>query len=345
MQSRESLKKVIVSFLNLYLDFRRETRNSKTNQIKYALEFGLGKMTGHLPVDDRLDKIVNELRAEALSFMRFDDYYQFIFKLREKAEEAQALKMQSDESVLHATLHGLANIVIKDLLENDEDKEFYKKITSLEELVEDTKKEIRFSNKDRQGKNVPELNKILKETVWRLAQLGEVDCISMAIRYNMLDYLKIPDITEISDLNYTSANYAAPLQLQREFGEKYYAYRYQKFTNIDYRRFKEYAIEKPLEKLEEKIPQGKEPLKTDEQASISDVQGNIPEVKDESKTKSEVQITPDIQLSVTNPSPVLQSSPVTPIMGKAGVFKTVNKRKDKELERGQENIKTMDHRS
>src|SRR5689334_12040772 len=132
MQSRLPKKHNLADFLSLYPQYRKKTRESTQNKFKYAIESAGSYLIGTTPTDDQLDQIVNEMLSEISTANDFNDFYQLIFTLREKAELAQSLKYAGDDSVLRGTLHALANLIICELAETEE---FFAKVKCLKEKV------------------------------------------------------------------------------------------------------------------------------------------------------------------------------------------------------------------
>ncbi len=249
---------VIKNFLNLYKIARDSDRKSflsgtVAHYAGYAYKKG--------PVDTQLDEIVNNMQIEAETSQNFDDWFRFIFKLREKAEEAQSLKTKEDTSLLFQSLHGIASYIILYLTENQQDLF----LAEIKKLTDDYNKSMLKKNgintdKNNNGKEVPQLREEINKNILDLAYLADNTYIDMAIQNNLLNkkYYLLPQLKDLSKHDNNKGNYCSkeaklslPLYLQRGYIQWLYTYQYQHIFAISLTDFinpeKEKDIQKQIE--------------------------------------------------------------------------------------------------
>ncbi|OGT41082.1 MAG: hypothetical protein A3F42_06565 [Gammaproteobacteria bacterium RIFCSPHIGHO2_12_FULL_37_34] len=246
MQTRLPDPDILTAYLDLHPQYRAPDRNSTIEYFKTKKELVTSIFTGMPPVVQQLDKIIDEIKAEIRTANAFIDWFKLIFKLRIKADEAQQLKTKQDEpSVLSETLHGVTGIIMCELEEN---KEWYEEIEKLLNSKNEQIKYIKYCINERQGKGVTEANEELFKTTHTLALLGDIVSCNEAVQFKLLPGFKVPTPTQIESFKCVdTANHAAPLELQRKFGEWFYGYTFQPLTNISFNEFKEKAKEKRME--------------------------------------------------------------------------------------------------
>ncbi|OGT35323.1 MAG: hypothetical protein A3F11_10675 [Gammaproteobacteria bacterium RIFCSPHIGHO2_12_FULL_37_14] len=253
MQTRLPNSDILIAYLDLHPQYRAIDRSSTIEYFKTKKELVTSLFTGELPVVQQLDKIIDDIKAEIRTANAFVDWFKLIFKLRGKADEAQSLKTKSDEpSILSETLHGVAGIIICALEEN---KDWYDEIDKLQKSKVDQIKYIDYCIKERQGKGVADANTELFKTTRQLALLGDIVSCNEAMQFNLLSIFKVPTPTQIEAFKCVdTANHAAPLELQKKFGEWFYGRTFQPLTKISFNEFKEEAKEMMKEKQLENEP-------------------------------------------------------------------------------------------
>lgn len=282
-------KQTLLEFLSLYVKFRttpQSTFQNLANIAKDGAERIFSIFTRASTVSDRLTDIVSNIKAKIETAQDFDDFYRLLILLRQNAQEAQKLKYLEGNSMLCVTLHAMASMIICELREYPE---FIARIKKLKETAIATEKSItEYTLGPKKGQGVEGLEEKLYKTYWKLAVLGKVEFYNKAKLYNVyytsLSHniaveLPLPDkkpstidVAEYEKKGHT-ANYAAPLVLQDEFGEWFYNMAYQKDTLIDFNRFIEKSIDK---ESESKTGEEQKPLNEGSQKTPSEEDKKTP---------------------------------------------------------------------
>src|SRR5438128_1672773 len=130
---KPTLAQITFGWLDLYTALGKDSRESLLNKSKYTFEYLASYYTKQPPVDTQLDNIVKQVKvfAKTAQTSDFDARYNMIIKLREYADDAQALKTQEGESKLQNVLHAIADTGIHDLETGEDSKLFEERIDSL----------------------------------------------------------------------------------------------------------------------------------------------------------------------------------------------------------------------
>lgn len=278
--------KVLRGFLHLYKKVRAPDRNG------YFASFG--KKVGYETAEVKLDRVVSEIESKIDDALVFDDFYNLIFILREKAEFADSQRSWSERSLLSVTLHAMADYIIANLSGNDI---YYGKVETLKKDVSSNISHIQWDMENRHGKGTLALENKIDSSLKKLAYLADNTFCYQARRYHLLDSYSL--ITEDDRLKWKNNelicsftnvfNEVLPLQLQSLYCQFIYALEYQPHTKFDYNTFVDKAKkneliainlpdnsieEKPLVSLGKSTTNEEQPKQTEAQPTIP---LNIPE--------------------------------------------------------------------
>lgn len=221
---------VLIEYLNLYTVYRE-----KDNGTAIGWARGLADATGLSNVKIKIDEILKFVTSEINAAKDFPSRYKLITTVREQAEIARKLLKVNDTSVSCFTLHGLAGLIILQLLKTG--PELSEKIASLTAEIEYLDLEKKRLMNEQQGKGIEQINKKKDQCIKELAYLGDPFYCDEAMRLGLIE-LKKPHASELAKIHCQSTgNYEIPLCLQPNFCKWYYEYKFQNESKISFEEF------------------------------------------------------------------------------------------------------------
>lgn len=226
-----------LEYLMLYDIIRQPNRISTTGKLKNVAEMITGTVTGKDTTVCEIDKTKNFIISEITDINTTDDeeekfalWFKLIFTLGEKAEIAQKLKYQDNESLFCQTLHALRSYTVYSLARDPVFKEFFKnEVKNLQDEALEWDRKLHKDVWENNGINASFYLNSYRETITKLALLEDKEAIIQARENKLFGYLKTYQRKELTSkrVDPSIANPFIPYCLHPEFFRILYSAEYQ----------------------------------------------------------------------------------------------------------------------